>query len=132
MKHTQFLALAILAAFAMIGCDKTAEGIQRDAAENSQKAASAASKTSEDMKAGASNAEAAVILTTAVKAALVANPLLNENGNLIDVDSTSESVTLNGHVKSQTAKDEADKIAKKVLADKNATQALVNKLIIDR
>lgn len=132
MNNTKFLVLASLAVFAIVGCENTAQGIQRDSAEIGHRAADVAVKTSEDLKAGVENVTAAVTLTHRIKVAILANPNLNDIGNLIDVDSTRDKVILSGHVKSQSAKDEAESIARKVLADENATQSLVNNLTIQR
>lgn len=98
-------------------------------------------KTNADLKEGANNAAettkekvnegaAAISLTPDIKAAIVANPKLNEDGNLVDVDTTPQTVTLKGHVKSQELKSLAEDLAKTVMKKQNATQTLVNELEI--
>lgn len=96
-------------------------------------------KTNEDLKQGANNAAettkekvnegaAAISLTPDIKSAIVANPKLNEDGNLVDVDTTPQTVTLKGHVKTAEMKALAEDLAKTVMKKQNATQNLVNEL----
>ena len=126
---TKFITI-LVGACIVCGCGNTAEGVKKDSVENGQKMSDSAQKTGDAMKEGAANAGAAMTLTPVIKTALVANPFLNESGNLINVDSTEATVTLSGHVKSEKAKTEAGAITKKILDDKKATQTLKNDLEI--
>lgn len=98
-----------------------------DMAANAQKGASDAS---EKMKKAADNAGSAMGLTPMIKEAILADPMLKEDGNLIDVDSDAKMVTVKGHVKMAAYKQKVDEIVKKVLADKHATQTYKNELTI--
>jgi osmotically-inducible protein OsmY len=128
MKH--LIPLSFVIALAIAGCGNTADGVQKDATENSQKMSDSTKDATDKMKSGSAEAGAAISLTPAIKAAIVANPFLSESGNLIDVDSTAEAVTLKGHVKTEKAKNDAEELAKKIMTDKNATQPLHNELTI--
>ncbi|MEX2243865.1 MAG: BON domain-containing protein [Fimbriimonadaceae bacterium] len=103
----KYASLLILAAFLTIGCEKTAE--------------SAKEETTNTLQA---------VLTPKIKSALIANPILNEDGNLIDVTTDKETVTLSGHVMTLEAKNEATQIAQKVLDDSDSDFTLVNNLEI--
>lgn len=109
-----FIALSI-ALVSLQGCGNTADGASKDA-----KNAGAV------IEKNANDAAAAISLTPAIKSALIANPFLNEDGNLIDVDSTPEKVTLSGHVKKESYRALADEIARKILRDKQSYVLLQN------
>lgn len=129
MKFTTTLLLGLTLAF-MVGCGNTAEGMKEDSQINSQKAAESSQKGAEATKDAAKDVQAATLLTPKIKMAISAETLLNDSKNLINVDSTEEKVTLEGHVTSMELKDLAGKIAAKVLADNSAKQPLENKLEI--
>lgn len=76
------------------------------------------------------DASAAASLTPAIKVALTAEPSLNDEGNLIDVDTNEERVMLTGHVKSESLRQLADSVARRVLKDRNERQKLENRLTI--
>ena len=103
----KYASLLILAAFLAVGCEKTAE--------------SAKEETTNTLEA---------VLTPKIKSALIANPILNEDGNLIDVTTDQGTVTLSGHVMTQEAKNEATQIAQRVLDDNDSDFPLVNDLEI--
>ncbi|MEQ1823833.1 MAG: BON domain-containing protein [Fimbriimonadaceae bacterium] len=113
MKNTLYLVIALVLA---VGCGQKA-------AENTQNAAEGASTT-------ASNLEAAAMLTPKVKLAISADKQLNDPTNMINVNSSEEMVTLEGHVTSAILKEQAGSIASKVLTENNAKQSLDNKLEI--
>lgn len=119
MIRYSILFLGVAAITALSGCDDSAKG--------------AGNKTDEigaDIKKGADNAGAAMSLTPDIKSAIVASPFLNEDGNLIDVDTTSEGVTLKGHVKSEKNRTMAEDIARKVMKDNGSQLPLQNKIEI--
>ncbi len=126
-KITPFLLAAIIA---LVGCDNTAEAVKKDAVDNGQKVADATNTAADTMKANSDNAAAALTLTPAIKAAIIEDQSLSESGNLVDVDSTSTTITLSGHVKSEKTKWRAEELARRVMADKHATQSLQDDLII--
>ncbi len=131
-KSTAFKLLPFLAAFAMfgvIGCDDTAEGMKEDTQQNTEAAKEAGEEAVENTKEATEDISATT-LTARIKSAIVANPVLNDPGAVIDVESTGDYVALNGHVISQEQKDEAEQMAKQVLDETGAKQELRNNLEI--
>ena len=145
-KH--FTLAIILSSLYLVGCGNTAEGVAEDTrnntkaaqegAENAGKAAAGAASeagkavangTNELGKAAADAGNAAK-LTPTIKSAIVADNLLNDPSNEIDVDVDAETVTLKGHVKDQKSKDRAEEITKKVLEDTKSTNKFKNELEI--
>lgn len=140
MKIVSLAIGSVLAAF-MIGCGQTAEGVKDDTRNNSINAsatiqdgidngANMAKNAANDAKEAGEDLAVAAKLTPRIKNAINANPDLNATGNLIDVDTTSEQVSLSGHVNNQTLKDLASKIAKEEMAKAKAKQMFVNDLKI--
>jgi osmotically-inducible protein OsmY len=133
MKVQEFgiiLAFATLA----IGCTNSGEGTKDSLRDNSIKASAKLKEGFDDganmaKKAGA-EIGAAAQLTPRIKTAITADPKLNADGNLIDVDSRTEKVTLSGHVLSQGLKDLAGKIAKEEMVKAKAQQKFSNDLEI--
>jgi len=126
-----------MAALAMMvaGCNDTAAGMKEDTKDNMNRAEQKTDDMkdqSEDagakMEEGAKDLAAAGTLTPMIKTAIVANPLLNDPGNKIDVNSNDETVTLVGVVQSDKMKAEAEKIAMEVMKDNKAHQTLKNEL----
>jgi hypothetical protein len=68
------------------------------------------------------------VLTPKIKAAIIANPILNEDGNMIDVETDEETVYLRGYVMTEEAKSEATQIAQRVLDESESDFTLVNEL----
>lgn len=123
------LILIATAPFAVLsGCSNTVEGVKTDAEQAGQKSAEAAQNMSSGAAEGTKNMGAATMLTPKIKLAITADKMLNDSKNLIDVDSTAEKVSLNGHVISAEQKTLAGEIAMKVLKENNATQKFVNNL----
>ena len=105
---TKYAALLLLAvAFVAAACTKTVESVEEDTADTTE-----------------------AVLTPKIKAALIANPILNEDGNLIDVETDQGKVYLRGHVMTQEAKDEAQQIAQRVLDESESKYELINELEI--
>jgi osmotically-inducible protein OsmY len=142
LKNIQNLGIVAILALSAIGCNDTAEGVKNDTRDNS---INASSKLKEGLDSGANMAKdaaneasnagkdmsAAAQLTPRIKNAINADPLLNSDGNRIDVDSTKEAVTLTGHVLSEELKEKASKIAKEELTKAKAGQKLVNELSVE-
>lgn len=104
---TKQAIFTLLAASALLlaGCGRTAESMQEDATDTTE-----------------------AVLTPKIKAAIIANPILNEDGNLIDVETDQETVYLRGHVMTEEAKSEATQIAQRVLDESESKFTLVNEL----
>jgi len=136
---TSLTILALLATmtFFAIGCNDTAQGAAEDTKENAQAVGNAAEEVGEAVEEGAEevaeaadNAVDAAKLTPQIKTAIIADPFLNEDGNVIDVDTTDEFVYLKGHVKTAELKARAEETAMKILKENKATQTVKNELEI--
>jgi osmotically-inducible protein OsmY len=125
----------------VVGCQNAAEGVKEDTAKNAQavgqaadRAGAAAEKATENVAAGtqeaAKNASAALALTPKVKAAITADPMLNDTRNTIDVDSKDNVVHLKGTVVNNEMKKRAGEVAQKTLTEANATDRLSNELVV--
>ncbi|MFZ4507767.1 MAG: hypothetical protein ACOYON_08755 [Fimbriimonas sp.] len=114
----------------LIGCGNTAAGMKEDTANAKEKTADSAQNVAEGAKNAGAAMGAATKLTPMVKVALTADSRLSDAKNLIDVDSTAETVTLTGHVTSAALKTLATDITTKTLKDNSATQKIDNKLEI--
>ena len=123
------------------GCNDTANGAQKDSVENAvavkegtEEAGEAvkegAEQAGEAVKEGAETASNAMTFTPEIKAAIVANPYLNDAGNMIDVDTTADAVILKGTVSSEKNKKLAEETATKVLKDKKSTLPVKNELVV--
>lgn len=130
---------ALIGGAVLFGCSNTAEGMKEDTQDNAQKAAEATEKTGEAAAQGLQNAgsatadaakdtSAALVLTPKVKNAIIADPQLNEPGNLINVESKDNVVHLVGYVKTEALKKRAGNIAEGVLRAGNSTDKLSNEL----
>ena len=128
MKSLTSLTLAMILSLSIFGCSSTAEGISQDAERNKAAAEESAKEAGKDLSEAGANVAAATELTPSVKAAMVGNPQLNDPKNSINVDSTSETVTLSGHVYSEEMKALAGKLAQQVLDEAKAKQTLKNEL----
>lgn len=121
------IALLVLPMAMLAACNDTAKGMAEDTKENADAVGKATDKMADDVGEMSKDA-AASTLTTRIKAAIVANPILNDKDNLVNVDSTAEEVKLSGHVVSSEAKEEAQKLAEQILKEVGATQKLTNDL----
>jgi hypothetical protein len=100
------LLLLFAVSLGMAGCsEKTQEAVQEDTADATE-----------------------AILTPKIKSAIIANPILNDPNNLIDVMTEGGTVYLRGHVVSEEAKSEATQIAQQVLDESESKFPLVNEL----
>jgi osmotically-inducible protein OsmY len=95
-----------------------------------QDVASGASNMVDDASNASANMGVAAMLTPKIKLAITADKTLNADGNLINVDSTSELITLQGHVTSEKMKALAGEIAQKVMTENEAKQTLMNQLVV--
>lgn len=112
------------------GCENTAEGVKKDSEIGGQKAAESAQNLSKGMNEAGKDIGAATMLTPKIKLAISAEKSLNDPANLIDVNSTDDKVTLEGHVTSEALKALAGDVAAKAIKDNGARQTLVNQLVI--
>ncbi|MBL8064666.1 MAG: BON domain-containing protein [Chthonomonadaceae bacterium] len=117
--------------FVLTGCGNTEQGLRKDTSNNGQKAADSAQNLKDGVTEAGKDMGASTILTPKVKSAIVADKRLNEPTNLIDVNSTSDKVTLEGHVTSSDLKRLAGEVASKAMKESNATQTLDNKLTVE-
>jgi hypothetical protein len=106
MKHFASL-LALALALSLVACERTTEGAAQDIADTTEAA-----------------------LTPRIKAALIANPILNDPANEINVETDAATVYLRGHVSTPEAKDEATQIAQRVIDESGSSFILVNELEI--
>lgn len=125
------IALLVLPMAMLAACNDTAKGMAEDTKENADAVGKATDKMADDVGEMSKDA-AASALTTRIKAAIVANPILNDKDNLVNVDSTAEEVKLSGHVVSSEAKEEAQKLAEQILKEVGATQKLTNDLEVKK
>ena len=127
MKTTLFSVFALAM---MIGCGNTADGMKQDSEVVGEKTAQGAENMSKDANEAGSDIGAATMLTPKLKNAIIANARLNEEKNLIDISSTEEMVTIDGHVTSEELKALAEEVVTTYLKDSNATQKVKNNLTI--
>lgn len=78
----------------------------------------------------AANAGSATLVTSQVKLAITANKELNEDGNVINVDTKDGKIVLRGHVKTEALKKTAQTIAEKVKKDRNFSETIDNQLTV--
>jgi len=148
-KTLTLILASIFGVMAAIGCDDTARGVEKDTAEAATETAKVAEKTGEAIAEGAErageavkegaekaaeateDAAAAAKLTPAIKAAILANPLLNEPENEVNVETTDTEVTLEGKVKTAQLKNDAERIAEKIVQEQGGKQKVVNNLRVE-
>lgn len=123
-------AISVAALICVAGCDDTAAGASKDTQEISRDVKKGAEEAGERTAEATSDAVAATVLTPKIKGAIVANPLLNDPANRIDVESDDESVKLTGFVKTNEMKRTAGEIAQRILDEANAKQSLRNELVV--
>ncbi len=119
-----------LCLYATTGCNDTAKGVEKDSKEAGAAVEEGAAVAGENIKEGAGDIGAAATLTPMIKSAIVANPILNDNGNMIDVDSTDNGVRLKGTVVSEEVKKMAEQMAAKIMAENKSDQKLINELVV--
>ncbi|RYG31222.1 BON domain-containing protein, partial [bacterium] len=78
----------------------------------------------------AANAGSATLVTSQVKLAITATKQLNEDGNVINVDTKDGKIVLRGHVKTAELKKTAQTIAEKVKKDRNFSEKIDNQLTV--
>lgn len=125
---TLFLSSLLLGL--LIGCGNTAEGMKKDNETARQNVASEASNMASDASNSSQQLGVAAMLTPKVKLAISGDKTLNADGNLINVDSTTDKVTLQGHVTSEAMKKLAGEIALKTIEANDAKQTVDNQLSV--
>lgn len=115
----------------------TGEAVANAASNGVNAVANAADNAGEAVAATASNAAnaaanvgSATLVTSQVKLAITANKQLNEDGNLVNVDTKDGKIVLSGHVKNAELKKTAQIIAEKVKKDRNFSETVVNNLSV--
>lgn len=129
---TKLTLFAILSMIVMAGCTNTAEGMKQDAEINREKSAEQAQDIGKAADEAGKDLGAATMLTPKIKTAITADSRLNDSKNRIDVDSTNERITLEGHVTSEDLKKLAGDITAKVLKENSASQPIENKLVVQK
>lgn len=92
--------------------------------------AKAIDNAAENAGEAVANAGTAALVTGKVKTAIVANNILNDSKNTINVDTVNGKVVLTGTVQNKAAKDLAGQTAKKVLTDNKYTETVDNQLTV--
>jgi osmotically-inducible protein OsmY len=129
MKQITLLIASLLLGL-LIGCSNTAEGMKKDNEIARQDMASGASNMADDASNSTQQMGIAAMLTPKIKLAISGDKTLNADGNLINVNSTAEKVTLEGHVTSEAMKTLAGEIALRTLEANDAKQKVDNQLIV--
>jgi osmotically-inducible protein OsmY len=129
MKQITLLIASLLLGL-LIGCSNTAEGMKKDNEIARQDMASGASNMADDASSSTQQMGIAAMLTPKIKLAISGDKTLNADGNLINVNSTAEKVTLEGHVTSEPMKTLAGEIALRTLEANDAKQKVDNQLIV--
>jgi osmotically-inducible protein OsmY len=120
-----FLAIALLSSLSLAACSNTAAGVEQDARENADKAATAADRAEDKARPAAEeaaadtkeaareagNAASAAIETIDVKSALMADRTVDASHINVDTMHETRTVVLKGSVKTATQRDEAARIA---------------------
>ena len=113
----KLFAIALLFAFC-IGCQEAGSKLD----ESAEQVESGAKKAGKQIEAAS--------LTPRIKAAIIGNPILNDPGNEINVDSIPGHIHITGYVKSAEMKAEAEQMARQVLKEHKSTEMLHNDLVI--
>jgi osmotically-inducible protein OsmY len=129
MKQITLLIASLLLGL-LIGCSNPAEGMKKDNEIARQDMASGASNMADDASNSTQQMGIAAMLTPKIKLAISGDKTLNADGNLINVNSTAEKVTLEGHVTSEAMKTLAGEIALRTLEANDAKQKVDNQLIV--
>ena len=127
-----FLAIALLSGLSLAACSNTAAGVEQDARENADKAATAADRAEDKARPAAEEAAAdareagrdakeagreagsaiaGAAETIDVKSALMADRTVDASHINVDTMHETKTVVLKGSVKTATQRDEAARIA---------------------
>lgn len=120
-----FLAIALLSGLSLVACSNTAAGVEQDARENADKAATAADRAEDKARPAAEEAAAdareagreagsaiaGATETIDVKSALMADRTVDASHINVDTMHETKTVVLKGSVKTATQRDEAARIA---------------------
>jgi osmotically-inducible protein OsmY len=120
-----FLAITLLSGLSLVACSNTAAGVEQDARENADKAATAADRAEDKARPAAEEAAAdtkeagreagsaisGAVETIDVKSALMADRTVDASHINVDTMHETKTVVLKGSVKTATQRDEAARIA---------------------
>lgn len=120
-----FLAIALLSGLSLAACSNTAAGVEEDARENADRAATAADKAEDRARPAAEEAAAdtreaareaggavrGAVETIDVKSALMADRTVDASHIDVDTFHETKTIVLKGSVKTATQRDEAARIA---------------------
>lgn len=140
----KWIILALAASLASVACVRTGEepDVSEGVREGSQRAGEMAQEAGErvgeaardttervgDAARAVGDQVGEVAIGAAVKAAIVANPILNDRKNNIDVDTEGDHVYLRGRVIEESMKSRAETLAKEVIKDNKSEAMLHNEL----
>ncbi len=111
---------------ALTGCGNTLSGAKQDATQDTQATQQAAANAAQTTKAEAQKADAAIkavpenaeantVIRTAVKTAIIRDPVLADPRNLVNVNGHDHVITLTGHVADASMKQRATEDAQAAL-----------------
>ena len=120
-----FLAIALLSGLTLAACSNTAAGVEQDARENADKAATAADRAEDKARPAteeaardtreaareAGGAVSAAVETIDVTSAMMADRTVDASHINVDTFHETKTVVLKGSVKTATQRDEAARIA---------------------
>ncbi len=120
-----FLAIALLSGLSLAACSNTAAGVEEDARENADRAATAADRAEDRARPAAEEAAAdtrdaardvgsaasGAVETMDVKSALMADRTVDASHINVDTMHETKTIVLKGSVKTATQRDEAARIA---------------------
>jgi osmotically-inducible protein OsmY len=120
-----FLAIVLVSGVSLAACSNTAAGVEQDARENADKAATAADRAEDKARPAAEEAAAdtreagreaggaikGAVETIDVKSALMADRTVDASHINVDTMHETKTVVLKGSVKTATQRDEAARIA---------------------
>ncbi len=130
MKQTLLLVTSCCLGL-IIGCGNTAEGLKKDNEAARQGVASGASNLADGVSNKTEELGVAAMLTPKIKLAITGDKTLNADGNLINVNTTAEKVSLQGYVTSEVMKSLASEITTRVLKENDARQMVDNQLVVE-
>ena len=131
MNFQKLSVLTILTLSCLIGCANTASGVKEDTTANAKETSGTANDLAAKVGEAGRDANAAIMLTPKVSAAIHDDQRSEDSKNSVKVSSTEEKVILEGTVVSEERKAKAGELALKAMRENNAKQTLENKLVVN-
>jgi len=114
----------------LTGCANTLNGAKQDANTDAQKTAAAASQVRQAVKDVPHDIDAAAAVTPEVKTAIIRDPVLNNQNNVINVNSHDHVTHLTGHVMSASMVERATEDAQVILTKRHPNYKVSNELTV--